>query len=105
MQQLSKAGAAAGTMQGQLTAKSVQVTASSAGPEDSIGEALAVTGGESKRKPNTGQLGAGALALFQNRAEGLGSSRLSGGSSTDVPGLTQGKDSHPEDGGELCYVQ
>lgn len=72
-------------MQSQLTAKSVQVTASSAGPEDSIGEALAVTGGESKQKPNTGQLGAGALALFQNRAEGLGSSRLSRGKQYRCP--------------------
>ena len=57
----------------------------SAGPEDPVREALAGTGGESKRKPNAGRLGAGALGLFQNRAEGLGSSRLSRGKQYRYP--------------------
>lgn len=87
MQQLSKAGAAAGTMQGQPAAKSVQATASSAGPEAPIGEAPGWGQVGNQNGSQTGQLRAGALGLSQNRAEVLRSSRLSRGRGTDIPVL------------------
>lgn len=69
MQQLSTAGPAAGTMQGQLTINSVWTTVSSKDPVEEAPDCG--TGGESNGCQR-GWLGAGGTGLFQSRAEVLG---------------------------------
>ena len=98
MQQLSKAGAAAGTMQGQLTAKSVQAQRTPSGRHW-----LGQVGNQ-----NGSQTQAGweqeLLDFSRTGQKGSGPLDCPGGSSTDIPGLKQGKDAHPKDGSELCYM-
>lgn len=44
------------------------------------------------------------LDFSRTGQKGSGPLDCPGGSSTDIPGLKQGKDAHPKDGSELCYM-
>lgn len=85
-------------MQGQLTARSVQVTASGAGPVQ--GEALA--GDRFGIKMEAKHRLAGSRSS-QNRAEALGSSRLSRGKEYRHP-RTQARSHTPKTGVNLLHV-